>query len=562
MTRPALVALLIACEGAALAAPVPAPLPAASEPMIAYAVSAHDTLIGLNRTLFATPRAWPEVARINRLADPNRIWPGQQLMVPTRLLRSKVVPATVASVFGDVRVGDQPAAAGAELDVGTPIRTGAGSTAVVVLADGSHVRLAPDTEGRLDEQRRFQVKATRSAIDDGPVAATLRLLRGSVEVFATKVLRARPLEVSTPTAVIGVRGTSYRVRNDVAPAQAARGEVDRSATEVLEGKVHAQVGESPAAAADVPANFGATLEAGRAPAVVPLPPAPDVSGVPALVQALPFALRLPGDGPWRVQFADDAAFDHISVDLHVAAGDEIRVPDLADGLWHLRARRISPEGLEGLDGVATFEVRAQPRAPRTVEPPDGAKRMVGDVVLRWTGNPQATAYQVEVARDAAFTLQAWRADPVQAAEMVFHAVDTAWGAADGVYFWRVRSLRADGRAGPPGEAHAFILRPRPLAPHCNQSPDGANIECRWGGPPGTHVRTELARDPQFHDVAAWTEINGPRGRLPRPAAGIYWVRYRFIEPDGFETSWSDGSRVQVDPNWHEAIRALVGPSTR
>ena len=33
-------------------------------------------------------------------------------------------------------------------------------------------------------------------------AGTLRLLRGSVEVFAAKVL-----EVVTPTAVVGVRGT-------------------------------------------------------------------------------------------------------------------------------------------------------------------------------------------------------------------------------------------------------------------------------------------------------------------------------------------------------------------
>jgi len=56
---------------------------AADEPMLAYTVSAHDTLIGLNRTLFASPKAWPEVARINRLPDPNKITPGQVLMVPS-----------------------------------------------------------------------------------------------------------------------------------------------------------------------------------------------------------------------------------------------------------------------------------------------------------------------------------------------------------------------------------------------------------------------------------------------------------------------------------------------
>ena len=543
---------------AAAAAPVAAPAPAASQPLLVpYTVTSHDTLIGLNRTLFTTPGAWKEVSRINHLSDSNRIKPGQVLMVPGDYLHNKVVPAQLVSAFGDVRIGDRPAASGATFNVGDSIRTGEAGTAVVQLADGSRVKLAPDTEGRLDEQRRFQVKATAAAIDEGLVAASLRLISGSVEVFASKVLRARPLEVSTPTAVIGVRGTVYRVRNDVTPATGGAPAVDASATEVLEGKVHAQVGASATQAADVPANFGAPLEAGRKPLVLPLPPAPDLADVPALFDQLPIRIHLAGNWPLRVQLANDAAFDHISLDLHVAAGDDIRIPQLADGDWHLRVRRISPEGLEGLDAVRGFQLRARPESPFLLDPPANAKRPVGDVTLRWTHNPDAARYALEVARDAQFTQIALADDQVRGEQVVFHPRDTDYGAADGVYWWHVVSVNAEGRRGAWSDTQALVLRPTPRAPLGRLSPDGAAIELAWGGRPEDRVEVELAADPDYQQIVARGDFGAPDGRLGRPATGTYWARYRFVEPDGFKTAWSGSARIEVASNWHKALRALL-----
>ena len=512
----------------------------------------RDTLIGLNRTLFAAPGAWKDVARINHLPESNRINPGQVLLVPARYLHSKVVPARLVSAFGDVRIADKPAAAGVAFNVGDSIRTGESSTAVVQLADGSRIKLAPNTEGRLDEQRRFQIKATAAAIDDGLVAASLRLLSGSVEVFASKVLRARPLEVSTPTAVIGVRGTTYRVRNDVTPATAAASAVDASATEVLEGKVHAQVGTAATQAADVPANFGAPLEAGRKPVVLPLPPAPDLAGVPALFDHLPIRFPVAGGTPLRVQVANDAAFDHIQLDLHVAAGDDVRIPQLADGPWHLRARRISAEGLEGLDAVRGFQLLARPESPFLIEPPANAKRPVGAVALRWTHNPEAANYIVEVARDARFTQIALRDEHVQAEQTVFHPVDTDFGAADGLYWWRVTSVNAEGRRGAWSEAQALILRPTPPAPMGQVSPDGSGIELMWGGRPEDRTEVEMARDAAFQQIVARGDFGAPNARLGRPPAGTYYAHYRFVEPDGFQTAWSGAVKIDVDSNWQLA----------
>ena len=557
-------AVVLALAGALPAArAAPAPTPASPSPddmLVPYTVTPHDTLIGLNRTLFAAPGVWKDVARINRLPDSNQIKPGQVLQVPARYLHSKVVPAQVLSVFGDVRIGDRPAAAGAALDVGATIRTGESSTAVVQLADGSHIKLAPSTQGRLDEQRRFQVRATAAAVDDGLVAASLRLISGSVEVVASKVLRARPLEVSTPTAVIGVRGTVYRVRNDVTPATAAASAVDVSATEVLEGKVHAQVGASAAQAADVPARFGASLEDGRKPVVLPLPPAPDLSGVPALFDHLPLKFHLPGTLRSRVQLANDAAFDHIQVDLQVDSGGDVYIPLLADGLWHLRVRSISADGLEGLDAVRDLRLLARPEAPVLIEPPAGGKRPVGDVTLRWTHNPDAASFVVEVARDTRFTQPLLQDDHVRGETTVFHPTDSAFGAADGLYWWRVLSVAADGRRGIWSEPQALVLRPTPRVPLGQVSPDGSAIELRWGGRPEDRAEAELASDGAFQQVVSHGEFETTGTRLPRPAPGTYYARYRYVEPDGFKTAWSAPVRIEVESSWHVALRALLPQS--
>jgi hypothetical protein len=320
--------------------------------------------------------------------------------------------------------------------------------------------------------------------------------------------------------------------------------------------VHAQVGSAANQSADVPARSGAALEPGRKPVVLPLPPAPDLSGVPASFDHLPIRLHLPGVLPLRVQVANDASFAHIVLDLHVAAGDDLRIAQLADGGWHLRARAISPEGLEGRDAVRDFQLRARPESPFLLDPPANAKLPVGDVTLRWTHNPDAAAYVVEVARDAQFTQFAQRDDPARGEQVVFHPTDTAFGAADGVYWWHVASVDAAGRRGAWGDTQALVLRPTPRAPMGRVSPDGSSIELTWGGRPEDRVEVEMARDDAFAQIVARGDFGAPSGRLARPSSGTYFARYRFVEPDGFKSAWSGRVKIEVESNWHKAWRSL------
>jgi hypothetical protein len=292
-------------------------------------------------------------------------------------------------------------------------------------------------------------------------------------------------------------------------------------------------------------------------AALSLPRAPDLGGVPAAFDRLPIRFHVPGNTALRVQVADDAAFDHIRLDLHLGADDDVRIPQLADGRWHLRVRSISPEGLEGLDAVREFDLHARPESPFLVEPPANAKRPVGDVTLRWTHNPDAATYAVEVARDAQFAQIGLRDEHVHGEQIVFHPVDTDYGAADGVYWWRALSVDATGHRGAWGDPEALILRPTPRAPIAHVSPDGAAIELTWGGLQEDRVEVEMARDDAFRQIVARGEFGAASGKLGRPPVGTYFVHYRFVEPDGFMTAWSGSSKVDVASNWHQAWRAWL-----
>jgi hypothetical protein len=76
--------------------------------MLHYTVQPHDTLWDLSARWFRRPASWPEVARLNRLSQPDRLSPGQTLKLPLRLLKPENVPATLSQVEGQVLLDGQP----------------------------------------------------------------------------------------------------------------------------------------------------------------------------------------------------------------------------------------------------------------------------------------------------------------------------------------------------------------------------------------------------------------------------------------------------------------------
>ena len=511
-------------------------LPSA-EPTVEVRVGERDTLIGLSERVFNGPAAWQEIARLNRVRDPNRIVPGQVLRVPTRLMRTTPLPATLLSAVGDVQVNNQPAAAGTALAEGQSVQTGTNGSAVIGLADGSRVRVPPSSLAEVMANRAYGASAdAATAANTGAFSGALRLVRGSVDVLASKLRRATPLEVTTPTAVIGVRGTQYRVSLDAEST---------TRSEVLEGQVRFDA-TSRSVGSDLPAGFGAAIDA-RALKPVPtaLLPAPDLAAMPSRFERPLVRFAVPGETrPLRVQVAADSAFEQVVSDLRIAPGSEVRIAGLADGSWHLRARRVDGQGLEGFDKATAFTLKARPEPPASNSPRPGSKSTVGAVEFAWSPNLEARSARLQVARDAAFAQLVLERDGLTASR------ESMTLSEPGIYFWRLGSVRADGDRGPFGDPQRFELRALPEPPQGGVADDGKSLRLAWSGRAEDKQEVELARDPQFNEIVARATLERPQWDLPTPSSGgTYYFRYRSIEPDGFVTPYSATLTIDVPRDW-------------
>ncbi|HET9977504.1 MAG TPA: FecR domain-containing protein, partial [Burkholderiaceae bacterium] len=301
-------ALVVAC-GLAVAAALPAAA-AEVEPSLPYATRKSDTVIGLSARLLADPAQWREVARFNRLKDPNRIPIGATLQIPTRLLRSEAAPARVEQVVGEVRAGGAPVKAGESLAEGAALSTGGDGSAVVRLADGSLLRLASGSALQVERVRRYP------ALDH--VDSGVKLGAGRVEVQAAKAQAGKPgFEVRTPQGVLGVRGTAFRVNAQGGDRPVTRGEV-------LEGAVQFAAGSD---ARRLGAGFGTVIDDQRRVAEpTPLLAAPDLATMPTLQERLVLRFPVPGltgAQSFRGQVARDAQMREVVAD-NLAEGRELR----------------------------------------------------------------------------------------------------------------------------------------------------------------------------------------------------------------------------------------------
>jgi len=529
----------------------------ADEPLLDFTIVRADTLYDLSHNVFVSPSAWREVARLNGLRNPDLITPGQVLRVPLRLMRPTLVNGRLVSVTGDVRIGDSAAAVGALLEEGQTVQTGVSSSTVIELADGSRLKLPPSSLASLAASRHYGARpyakitagapdtsanmSTATAADVQPggwFAGALRVLRGSVEVFATKLQRAKPLEVITPTAVVGVRGTHYRV--------GLSGDAGASThAEVLEGAVRFDVPVS-TLGVDLTTGLGAIAGPGTSgPVVVNLLPAPDLSDLPTLFnRPVVRASLAPETGRVRVQIAADESFDKTVRDQHFESGTEVRIVDLEDGQWYLRMRRVDDQGIEGYDSTRSFVLKARPEPAAPQSPRAGSVQSVGTVNFSWLQNSVAPSVRLQVAEDGEFTRLVIDRDNLAEGSLSVEMNTAA------VYFWRLQSIRPNNDHGPFSDPQHFELRPTPGASTMEPSEDGESLRLRWSGRAQDRYQLQLASDSAFTNLVRESESDTSQWVLPVPEkAGRYFFRYRTVEPDGFISNYAETLMVDVPENW-------------
>lgn len=500
---------------------------AASDPVFTYTAEAGDTLIGLGRRFLVMPGRWPELARLNRLPNPNRIPAGQVLAIPLRLMATQPLPAQVLQASGEVQgAGRQAVAAGQTLPPGTELRTGEGQ-ATVRLADGTVLHLRAGSQLVVDTSRRV-IKAD-------VVQSGVTLQRGQVDVQAAPARAGMPgFRVGTPQGVLGVRGTEFRVRADEREA-ATRGEV-------LEGVVAVDgLGGRPGQR--VQAGQGVVVDRGGQVATpVPLLAAPDLSGLPVLQERplVRFVLApQAGAVAYRAQVASQADFVTLAADVR-SDSSQLRIAGLPDGDYLLRVRAEDAQGLQGQDALHRFRLKARPEPPLPSLPQPRAIIAGKQVALSWTANPEARSYRFQLARGEDF------GQPLRDLKGYGPVTLTLDDLAPGIYHWRLASERSDSDQGPFGAAQRFEMRAIPKPPPPPVVGD-RSIRLTWEGQPGQTFEVQFAREPGFDPVLLERRSSAPALEIELPGSGRFFVRLRAIDADGFVGPFSSPQQFQF-PN--------------
>jgi hypothetical protein len=530
-----------------------------------YRVVDGDTLIGISNRFLVRPGNWPALQKLNAIANPRHLQPDSAVRIPLSWMQQSPMVAEVVFVRGPVTVVSNAAPASAAgsavppssaaptpavstprpLNAGDTLRaqdlvhTGKDASMTLRLADGSRLLVAPESDLRVDRLLslgRDRIPASRFDLD-----------RGDAEIRVTPVKVDRSFEVRTPAVNLGVRGTQFRAHADAAVAEASAASAPSTRAEVLEGRVGAEAGASQVL---VGAGQGAVAVRGQ-PIAPPraLVPAPDPGPATRRLERVPLVFTwapLAGATSYHAQvFAPDApgAPEQLLLDGRFPS-PAAKWADLPDGRYQLVVRCVDADRLEGLDARVAFELKARPEPPFTIQPAAGAKSYGDRAELRWARVVAAAHYRLQVAATPDF------AQPV-IDEARIDEPARAVPLPPGTWHWRVGSIaaRADGSddPGPWGDAQAFTQRPIPPIPAVEPPrADAAGVHLQWKHPAaGETVHVQVATDAAFASLVLDRTTGDDSAVLPTPQPGVYFVRAKTIDADGFEGAFGSTQQIEV-----------------
>ncbi|HTP72128.1 MAG TPA: FecR domain-containing protein [Burkholderiaceae bacterium] len=513
--------------------------PPADDAVWTYQVARGDTLIAISHELLQPGIGWQRVQRLNHVADPYRLLPGTTLRLPVAWLRTEATVAEVVYQVGQVRAERAGAPLAEPLTVGTQLRpgdsvlTGAPPSALTLrLVDGTRVLIEPDSKVTIVQlllRGRSGVVDTRLKLDQGGTDSRVVPAGAGPQRF----------RIDTPAMNLGVRGTQFRVRS--------AGDAG-SHVEVLEGSVAAGAGS--AAEQRVDAGFGAVARGGQAvqsPRRLLEPPA--LAASQPRIERFPLRLQWPpldGATAYRAQVLMPDTVDQPVLDgrFEQAAATWTEV---ADGRYTLRVRGIDTDGLEGRDATAPVVVKARPEPPFANEPQADGTVYGERVLLRWARAPGAERVRLQLGPSSELEQPQLDRSDLKDTQLELELPP-------GDYHWRLAAIAPGDDQGPWSDTLAFSVKPKPSPSSPQLEPPAIGergLVFRWRASAGARYHYQVARDAAFADIVAQGPVLKPEAVIPDPKPGVYYLRVRTIDANGFEGPYGDAQQVEVPQrfNW-------------
>lgn len=509
-----------------------------------YTVRPGDNLWDLSKKYLIHTGYHLRLQTLNNIQFPKRLSPGQRLRFPVAWLKIQPSSVKVITAQGNAeailaRTGKTvPIDEGTRLQAGDAIRTGPEASITLQFADGSEFLVLPNSHVVMDSISAYG--------DTGMVDTRLRLPRGRLNgQIAPRKGPGTRFEIQTPAAISAVRGTDYRISMTPKTSQ--------SQTEVLTGKVAVQGANR---SRTVPEGFGTFTEIGKPPAPpIRLLPPPDLTQLTPLFDRVPFAFTIPAlekAVAYRLQIASTRQFQTVLFDRVFDTPQMTASEPRQDGNYVLRVRGIDAQGLEGNDAYLAFELDAFPEPPVLLKPePDEVVR-VQQPSFAWSQPTVAKQYHFQVAENESF-----EAPFIDFPDYSEGGFTTETDLDPGTYYWRIATVDKTDEKGPFSDPQSFTVKPPPPSPALEEPAiDESTLTLRWRqGPPGQNYEFQLAKDIRFQHIVMDKRLAEPQIAISRPESGLYYLRIRTIDDDGYVGPYGSPQRISVPPDsyWPPAI---------
>ncbi len=408
------------------------------------------------------PDAWPEILRANGLDSPEQLRPGMVLRLPV------VATQEAARVLGELRqLIYRATQAGAEVFAPDVIRSAIASESAAIKARQQAGAEAAIPLARQGVDAAREALAISASNRDAKVEAELNRARGTVQrrrpnepdwsSIAVKTLLAegeRLRTLSQSFALVRFRDASSLRMNESSQLAIRRLRQDRltrrEAVEVV-------------------------LYGGDIRALID----PRASRQSIQIEAPGVHTGTGSSDYWLAKTPESTRLANYAGEMEVSAHGGSVVLGANQGTL-VKANEPPLPPLELL------------AAPDLEEPEEAQTLYVPDVLLRWSARPGATAYWLEVARDAQFTRLVLTKTALKDTRFLLPVAE------EGLYYWRVSSIDAASLPGPVSRARHFQVARDETPPYLAlQSPE-----------PESYSKDRLVRVSGQTEPGATLQLNG------------------------------------------------------
>lgn len=510
-----------------------------------YAAKYGDNLWDITTRYLTGIKYWRPLQRMNKIDRPRQIPPGTHIRIPVKWSKVMLANVRIKEVHGPVKIikaesnVESEARAGDVLSQDDAVITPDGASAMLEFADGSELLLVSNSDLRLE---------TLKAYGDGDVAdSRVRLQQGQVENHANpKKIPSTRFKITTPSAVMAIRGTNFRVDSNE----------EGSHIEVTRGSISVAKDDSESV---LKAGYGIVAQEGKAlQAPVPLLAAPDLSAVPQVIETPAIRLNIPvqaGAVAYRVQIVEGIS---LTVLLHDSQYQPSRIyPDLtnlADGDYVMRVRAVDKEGLEGMESITEFTLNAHPVPPANIYPATGASIIEITPEFHWALPDGSSSYQLQV-----YAGQSETAPLIDEKKLSGERFTADKHLAPGEYQWRVQANDQQGQPGPYGHFQSFRILPEPPV-MSDPLLEDKSLTVQWNADDESHkYQFQMSHNKNFSELLVDEKLDASRYVFSNPVPGYYYIRVSTIDADGFQGPHSPVQRFEVPPDrtWVGVVMGLV-----